>query len=105
MIIARIESLILDKGLDDALERAKAYIDAGADGILIHSRAKTPDDIFAFCAEYKNFSRRVPLFVVPTTYNSVTEDGSLKQVWTWSSTRTILFGQHIQQWSRQQRAF
>jgi len=74
MIIARIESLILDKGLDDALKRARAYIDAGADGILIHSRAKTPDDIFAFCAEYKNFSRRVPLFVVPTTYNSVTED-------------------------------
>lgn len=74
MIIARIESLILDKGLDDALERARAYIDAGADGILIHSRAKTPDDIFAFCTEYKHFSQRVPLFVVPTTYNSVTED-------------------------------
>ena len=74
MIIARIESLILDKGLDDALERARAYINAGADGILIHSRAKTPDDIFTFCTEYKHFSRRVPLFVVPTTYNSVTED-------------------------------
>lgn len=74
MIIARIESLILDKGLEDALTRARAYINAGADGILIHSRAKTPDEIYAFCSEYKQFSRKVPLFVVPTTYNTVTED-------------------------------
>ena len=74
MIIARIESLILEKGLEDALKRARAYIDAGADGILIHSRAKTPDEIYAFCSEYKHFSRKVPLFVVPTTYNTVTED-------------------------------
>jgi phosphoenolpyruvate mutase len=74
MIIARIESLILEKGLEDALKRARAYIDAGADGILIHSRAKTPDEIYAFCSEYKHFPRKVPLFVVPTTYNAVTED-------------------------------
>jgi len=74
MIIARIESLILEKGLEDALKRARAYIDAGADGILIHSRAKTPDEIYAFCSEYKHFPRKVPLFVVPTTYNTVTED-------------------------------
>lgn len=74
MIIARIESLILDKGLEDALTRARAYIDAGADGILIHSRAKIPDEIYAFCSEYKQFTRKVPLFVVPTTYNTVTED-------------------------------
>ncbi len=74
MIIARIESLILDKGLEDALDRARTYINAGADGILIHSRAKTPDEIFAFCAEYKQFTQKVPLFVVPTSYNSVTED-------------------------------
>ncbi len=74
MIIARIESLILEKGQKDALDRAKAYIEAGADGILIHSKAKTPDEIFEFCRAYRKFPRTVPLFVVPTSYNSVTED-------------------------------
>ena len=52
MIIARIESLILDKGIDDAIERAEAYIANGADAIMIHSRSKTPDDVFAFAKEY-----------------------------------------------------
>src|SRR5690606_438797 len=52
MIIARIESLILDKGVDDAIERAAAYVGAGADGILIHSRRKTPDEVFEFCRRY-----------------------------------------------------
>jgi len=73
MIFARIESLILGKGLADALERARAYIGAGADGILIHSKAKNPSEIFAFCKEYKKFPGKVPLAVVPTTYSSVTE--------------------------------
>ena len=90
MIIARIESLILDKGLEDALKRAWAYIDAGADGILIHSRAKTPDDIFAFCAEYKHFPRRVPLFVVPTTYNSVTEDELIE-----AGVDVVIYANHL----------
>lgn len=74
MIIGRIESLILGKGLDDALNRANAYIDAGADGIMIHSRSKTPDEVLEFCREYRQFDRRVPLVAVPSTYNSVTED-------------------------------
>ncbi|MFY9194169.1 MAG: phosphoenolpyruvate mutase [Methanoculleus sp.] len=74
MIVARIESFILEKGLEDALKRARAYIDAGADGILIHSREKNPNEIYTFCSEYGHFSRKVPLFVVPTTYNTVTED-------------------------------
>ncbi len=73
MIFARIESLILGKGLVDALERARAYIGAGADGILIHSKAKNPSEIFAFCKEYKKFPGKVPLAVVPTTYSAVTE--------------------------------
>ena len=73
MIIARIESLILKVGLEDALKRAKAYIAAGADGIMIHSKEKTPDEILEFCREYKKFERKVPLVAVPTTYNQITE--------------------------------
>lgn len=74
MIIGRIESLILKQGMEDALRRANAYVDAGADGIMIHSREKSPDEVFEFCAEYRRFDRRVPLIVVPSTYNHVTED-------------------------------
>lgn len=73
MIIARIESLILGKGQEDALERAKAYLEAGADGIMIHSRQKTPDEIFAFCKNYNELPNRKPLVVVPSSYNQVTE--------------------------------
>ena len=73
MLVARIESLILEQGIADAVARAKAYIDAGADGILIHSKQKEPGEIFEFCRHYAAFERRVPLFVVPSTYNRVTE--------------------------------
>ena len=73
MIIARIESLILQKGLDDALKRANAYIDSNADGILIHSRSETPNEVFEFCREYKKFNKKKPLVVVPTSYNQVYE--------------------------------
>ena len=73
MIIARIESLILKKGLDDALKRAKAYIEAGADGIMIHSKEKDTKEILDFCGEYKKFDLKVPLVVVPSSYNTVTE--------------------------------
>ncbi|NLZ92648.1 MAG: phosphoenolpyruvate mutase [Firmicutes bacterium] len=73
MVIARIESLILKAGLEDALARAKAYIAAGADAIMIHSKEKDPDEIYAFCGEYAKFPYRVPLVAVPTSYNHVTE--------------------------------
>ena len=73
MIIARLESLILDVGMDDAVTRAKAYIEAGADGIMIHSRKKDPAEVFEFCKQFKNFERRVPLIAVPSSYNTVTE--------------------------------
>jgi phosphoenolpyruvate phosphomutase / 2-hydroxyethylphosphonate cytidylyltransferase len=73
MIIARIESLILGQGVADALERAKGYIAAGADGIMIHSKEKTPDEILEFCAGYKKLPKRVPLVVVPTTYDTISE--------------------------------
>ena len=74
MIIARIESLILNKGQDDAINRAQAYINAGADAIMIHSRNKSPDEIFEFCRSYQNISNKKPLVVVPSTFNEVTEE-------------------------------
>lgn len=74
MIIARIESLILGKGVQDAMERAKAYLQAGADGIMIHSREKVPDEIFDFCNQYNKLDNRKPLVAVPSSYNSVKEE-------------------------------
>ncbi len=74
MIIARIESLILEKGLDDAIKRAKAYLDAGADGIMIHSRKKDPSEIFEFCKKYSKIKNKKTLVVVPSSFNTVTED-------------------------------
>ena len=73
MIIARIESLILEKGLEDALVRAFAYVDAGADGIMIHSRKKEPDEIFEFCDKFRETDKTTPIVVVPTSYNTVYE--------------------------------
>lgn len=74
MIIARIESLILDKGMDDALLRARAYAEAGVDGIMIHSRKKTPDEIFEFAKCFRRDFASLPLVSVPTSYNVVFED-------------------------------
>ena len=74
MIIARIESLILGKGQQDAIERARAYVKAGADGIMIHSRQKSPDEIFDFCDVFRSEDKETPLIVVPSTYNTVKED-------------------------------
>lgn len=73
VIVARVESLILGAGLDDAVRRAQAYIEAGADAIMMHSKAKMPDEILAFCDIYSRFERRVPLVVVPSTYSAITE--------------------------------
>lgn len=73
MIIARIESLILEAGMEDALKRAKAYMEAGADGIMIHSQKKDGAEILHFCVEYNKFENRVPLIVVPTSYAHITE--------------------------------
>ena len=74
MVIARIESLILEAGMDDAIARAEAYLNAGADGIMIHSRQKDPAEILEFCRRYSEFENRKPLVVVPSSYNSITED-------------------------------
>ena len=69
MIIARIEALIAQQGLEEALHRANAYEKAGADAILIHSKMKTPDEIFQFCDLYEG---KLPLIVIPTSYPNVT---------------------------------
>ena len=74
MIIARLESMIAGKGVKDALRRAKTYIDAGADGIMVHSKEKSPREVLEFCRAYKKFKKRVPLVAVPTTYNTITEE-------------------------------
>lgn len=74
MIIARIESLILERGMEDALTRAFAYVAAGADGIMIHSRKKQPDEILEFCDKFRQKDAKTPIVVVPTSFNSVTEE-------------------------------
>ncbi len=74
MVIARIESLILEAGMDDAIIRAKAFLQAGADGIMIHSRRKDPAEILEFCRQYAEIANRRTLVVVPSSYNSITED-------------------------------
>ena len=79
MICARIESLILEQGLADALERANAYVKAGADAIMIHSRRKEPDEIFDFVENFRKSDQYTPVVVVPTSFNSVTEDNFKKR--------------------------
>ena len=74
MIIARIESFIAGKGIDDAMERALAYIDAGADGIMIHSKDQSGEDVKNFCISLRKINKSIPIVVVPTTYNHITED-------------------------------
>lgn len=74
MIIARIESLILERGMEDALARAFAYVEAGADGIMIHSRKKSPDEILEFCSKFREKNQETPIVVVPTSFNSITEE-------------------------------
>lgn len=74
LLIARIESLILEKGMEDALTRAFAYVKAGASGIMIHSRQESPAEIFEFCEKFRSVDKITPLVVVPTSFNTVTEE-------------------------------
>lgn len=73
MIIARVESLIAGNGIEDALERAFAYVTAGADGIMIHTREKDGADIREFCRRFREKDPHTPLVAVPTTYSQVYE--------------------------------
>ena len=73
MIIARIESLIMKKGYKDAIDRAHAYIESGADGIMIHSKDSDTTELESFCKLYNKFKNRKPLILVPTAYAHFTE--------------------------------
>jgi phosphoenolpyruvate phosphomutase len=90
MIIARIESLILEQGMQDALNRAFAYTEAGADGIMIHSRKKNPDEVFEFCTQFREKEKKIPIVVVPTSYNSVTEDELIKH-----GVNIVIYANHL----------
>ena len=90
MIFARIESLILGEGLKGALLRAEAYIAAGADGILIHSKDKSAAKILKFAKEYQHFDHKVPLAVVPTVYNQVAES-TLQKV----GVNIVIYANHL----------
>jgi phosphoenolpyruvate phosphomutase len=73
MVISRIESFILGKTVEDALERALAYVDAGADGIMIHSKEKSAEDIIDFVKQFRSLDEATPIVVVPSTYNHINE--------------------------------
>tara|TARA_B100000315_G_scaffold253674_1_gene292987 strand:+ start:1780 stop:3093 length:1314 start_codon:yes stop_codon:yes gene_type:complete len=90
MIIARIESLILNNGMVDALTRAEAYIGAGANGIMIHSKEKDGKEIIEFCEKYKSFENRVPLIVVPSTFSHIRED-EFKDL----GVNIVIYGNHL----------
>lgn len=90
MLIARIESLIAGKGIDDAMERALAYIEAGADGIMIHSKEQTGEDIKEFCQRLRAKNASVPIVVVPTTYNQITED----ELASWG-VNVVIYANHL----------
>lgn len=90
MVIARIESLILKQGLKDAIKRAKAYIAAGADGIMIHSKEKTPVEILSFCEQYNKLNDRRPLVVIPTSYNQITEEELVKH-----GVKIVIYANHL----------
>lgn len=90
MIIARIESLILEMGMEDALERAFAYADAGADGIMIHSRKKEPDEVFEFIRRFRAQNSRSALVAVPTSYNEVKEEEFKKR-----GVNIVIYANHL----------
>ena len=90
MIIARLESLIAGFPVSDALERAKAYVGAGADGVMIHSKEKSGDDIKEFCEKFRAEYSDVPIILVPTTYNQFTEN----ELASWGAT-IIIYANHM----------
>ena len=90
MIIARIESFILGKAIDDALKRSKAYVKSGADGIMIHSKEKTGKDIKSFCKRFRQHDSNTPIIVVPSTYNHIKESDFI----SWGAN-VVIYANHM----------
>lgn len=90
MIVARCESLIAGKSMEDALERCFAYVNAGADGIMIHSKDKSGLDIKEFCQSFREKHSSVPIVVVPTTYNQITEE----ELHSWG-VNVVIYANHM----------
>ncbi len=90
MIIARIESFILGDTLEDALERADAYVEAGADGVMIHSKDKSGDDIKSFCLNFREKNTTTPIIVVPSSYNHIKEEELIK----WGAN-IVIYANHL----------
>tara|TARA_Y100001958_G_C21210563_1_gene536309 strand:- start:315 stop:1631 length:1317 start_codon:yes stop_codon:yes gene_type:complete len=90
MLIARIESLILNKGLTDALKRADAYVNAGADGIMIHSKDNSPKEVIKFSNKFKKKHPNIPLVAVPTSYNKIKEKNLIN-----SGVNIIIYANHL----------
>jgi len=90
LVIARIESFILGKGIDDALKRAEIYSKAGADAILIHSKEKTPFQIFSFAKKFKKSKNFIPLVSVPSTYSKVYEKDLIK-----NGFKIVIYANHL----------
>ena len=90
LVIARIESFILGKGINDALKRAEIYSKAGADGILIHSKEKTPKEIFSFAKRFKKSKNFIPLVSVPSTYSKVHEKDLIK-----NGFKIVIYANHL----------
>ena len=90
MIIARIESFILGDTLEDAIERADAYVEAGADGVMIHSKDKSGDDIKSFCLNFRVKNTATPIVVVPSSYNHIKEEELIE----WGAN-IVIYANHL----------
>jgi phosphoenolpyruvate phosphomutase len=90
MVIARIESFILGDTLADALERADAYVEAGADGVMIHSKDKSGDDIKSFCLNFREKNTTTPIVVVPSSYNHIKEEELIE----WGAN-IVIYANHL----------
>lgn len=90
MVISRIESFILGDTLEDAITRAKAYVSAGSDGVMIHSKDRSGEDIKSFCLSFRKFNNTTPIIVVPTSYNHILE----KELQDWGAN-VIIYANHL----------
>jgi phosphoenolpyruvate phosphomutase len=90
MIISRIESFILGDTLEDALDRAVAYVEAGADGVMIHSKDKSGEDIKSFCLEFRKKNTTTPIVVVPSSYNHIKEEELIE----WGAN-IVIYANHL----------